>query len=224
MTHRVTDQLDRLRAIIRRLDSVLVAYSGGVDSALVAAVAHEQLGDRALACIGVSPSYHERERRDAISLLNALGAPYRLVDPREHHTDAAYAANSSDRCYFCKAPLFAVLKQIASAEGWAAVADGTHLDDVGDHAHGMRAAAAEREVRSPLLEARLTKSDVRDLARALGLRAWNKPAVACLASRVPHGTPITPALLHQIERAEDVLAAIGFEEYRVRHHGELARI
>jgi uncharacterized protein len=217
-----TSSLNRLREIIRRLQSVLVAYSGGVDSALVMAVASEQLGQRALACIGVSPSYPGREQRAAIRTLKTIGASYRLVEPHEQ-TMSGYVANADDRCYFCKSALFGELRQIAASEGWNAIVDGTHLDDVGDHRHGMQA-AAERGVVSPLLEAKLSKLQVRLLARRLGLEVWDKPAMACLASRVPHGTAITPALLEQIEAAEDVLADLGFDQFRVRHHGETARI
>jgi uncharacterized protein len=222
MSRAADEGLERLRSIIRAMRSALVAYSGGVDSALVMAVAHEQLGERALACIGVSPSYPARERAAATALAEALGAAYRIIEPGEHR-DERYAANSTDRCYFCKTALFAALRGIAQDEGWDAVLDGAHLDDVIDHAHGIRA-ASERGVRSPLVEARLTKRDVRELARAMNLPVWDKPAMACLASRVPHGTAITPALLRQIEAAEDALAELGFREFRVRHHGEVARI
>jgi len=218
----VDQQLAELRRIIAGLRSCLVAFSGGVDSALVLAVAHEQLGDRALACIGVSPSFPARERDAAVRLAEQLHANYRLIEPGEH-LSPDYVANSHDRCYFCKTSLFDRLQAIAAAEDWGAVVDGTHRDDVGDHVHGMRA-AAERGVRSPLLEARLDKPAVRELARAMNLPVWDKPAMACLASRVPHGTPVTPALLRQIESAEDVLAAHGLRQFRVRHHGEVARI
>jgi uncharacterized protein len=215
-------QLAKLRSIVHGLGSCLVAFSGGVDSAVVLAVAHEQLPGRALACIGVSPSVPARERAAAIEFARSIDADYRLIEPAEH-LRPDYARNANDRCYFCKAALFDRLRALAAEEGWNTIIDGTHLDDVGDHEHGMRA-AAERAIRSPLLEARLDKRSVRALANTLNLRVWDKPAMACLASRVPHGTPVTPALLHQIERAEDVLAAHGFRQFRVRHHGELARM
>jgi uncharacterized protein len=215
-------KLDALRAILRSFESVLVAYSGGVDSALVMAVAHEQLGARALACIGVSPSYPTREMRGAVKVAEEAGIPYRLVDTEEY-LDPNYAANPTNRCYFCKSELHDQLHALAQAEGWQAVVDGNNADDVGDYRPGMQA-ARERGVRSPLLEAGITKAEVRALAQALGLPVWDKPAMACLSSRVPHGTPITPALLRQIEAAEDVLVDLGFTQFRVRHHGEIARV
>lgn len=215
-------KLQHLRAIMHECGSALVAYSGGVDSALVMAVAHRELGDKALACIGVSPSYPTREMRDAVKLAELLGVPYRLVNTEEH-LDANYAANPTNRCYFCKSELHNRLKEVAQAEGWAVVLDGNNSSDLGDHRPGM-AAARERGVRSPLIEAGLTKPEVRELAQHLGLPVWDKPAMACLSSRVPHGTAITPALLRQIEQAEDVLVDLGFRQFRVRHHNEIARI
>jgi uncharacterized protein len=222
MNNNLSTKLDRLRSTLRSLGSVLVAYSGGVDSALVMTVAHQELGQRALACIGVSPSYPTREMRAAIQLAEDLGVTYRLIDTAETR-DPGYAANLADRCYFCKTELHDQLQAIAQAEGWAAVADGANASDLGDYRPGM-VAAREHGVRSPLLEAGITKAEVRALAQALGLPVWDKPAMACLSSRVPHGTPITPELLRQIESAEDTLVALGFRQFRVRHHGDIARI
>ncbi len=222
MTPELERKHRRLREILRECGSVLVAYSGGVDSALVMLVAHQELGGRMLACIGVSPSYPVREMRQAIELAEELGVPYRLVNTQEH-LDPNYAANPANRCYFCKSELHDRLLAIARAEGWQAVVDGTNASDLGDDRPGILA-ARERGVRSPLAEAGLTKAEVRELARHLGLPVWDKPAMACLSSRVPHGTPITPELLRQIEAAEDVLVALGFRQFRVRHHGEIARI
>jgi pyridinium-3,5-biscarboxylic acid mononucleotide sulfurtransferase len=219
-------KLSRLRTILREYQSVLIAYSGGVDSALVIAVAFEELRERALACIGVSPSYPQRELRDAIALAEQIGVPYRLVQTQEH-LDSRYLANGDDRCYFCKSELHQRLSEIAKGAGgeerWNVVADGVHLDDRSDHQHGM-AAAKDRDVRSPLLEAGFTKTDVRLVARHLGLPVWDKPAMACLASRVPRGLAVSPELLAQIEKAEDLLAGLGFRQFRVRHHGDIARI
>ena len=215
-------KLDRLRSLIRSFGSALVAYSGGVDSALVMAIAHEQLGGRSLACIGVSPSYPTREMRDAVALAESLAIPFRLVDTREH-LDARYAANPADRCYFCKSELHDQLCRIADAEGWAIVADGNNASDAAGDRPGM-SAAREHGVRSPLLESAISKPEVRAIAQSLHLPMWDKPAMACLSSRVPTGTPITPQLLRQIEAAEDVLASLGFRQFRVRHHGDVARI
>ncbi len=215
-------KLAALRTILAGFESVLVAYSGGVDSALVMAVAYEQLGERALACIGVSPSYPTREMRDAVKLAEEAGIPYRLVNTMEY-LDPNYAANPTNRCYFCKSELHDKLHELADAEKWHQVVDGNNASDVGDFRPGMQA-ARERGVRSPLLEAKITKAEVRAIAQHLGLPVWDKPAMACLSSRVPHGTAITPELLRQIEDAEDVLVALGFAQFRVRHHNEIARI
>lgn len=218
----VAARLAAMQDWIARFPSAIVAYSGGVDSALVAAVAHRALGDRALACIGVSPSYPEREMRDAVALAERLGVPYRLV-PTDEHLDPSYAANPANRCYYCKTHLYGHLAALADAEGWAVIFDGTHADDLGDDRPG-RLAAAERGVRSPLAELGLGKPLVRALARLLDLPVWDKPAMACLSSRVPHGVSITPEILRQVERAEDHLVALGFTQFRVRHHAEIARI
>lgn len=207
---------------LRPFGSALVAYSGGVDSAVVLALARHAFGDRALACIGISPSYPERERRDAIALVESLGARYRLIETDEHE-DPRYRANPTNRCYYCKTHLYDRLSQVARCDAFAVILDGTQKDDLRDHRPG-RAAAQENGVRSPLAELGLGKREVRALARHLGLTVWDKPAMACLSSRVPHGTPVTPELLARIESAESVLAGLGFRQFRVRHHGEIARI
>lgn len=222
LTPALLDKLNQMRIIMHECGSVLVAYSGGVDSALVMAVAYHELGDKALACIGISPSYPVREMRDAVKLAEALGVPYRLVNTEEY-LDPNYAANPNNRCYFCKSELHNQLKSILVTEGWGVVLDGNNASDVGDYRPGMQA-ARERGVRSPLLEANIAKAEVRALAHHLGLPVWDKPAMACLSSRVPHGTPITPELLRQIEAAEDVLVELGFRQFRVRHHNEIARL
>ena len=216
---------------MRAYGAVIVAYSGGVDSAVVMAVAYQELGGRsasagngsgALACIGVSPSYPAREMRDAVALADEIGVPYRLVETEEY-LDPNYAANPNNRCYFCKSELHNRLHEILLQEDWGIVCDGTNASDMGDDRPGM-VAARERGVRSPLLEAGITKPEVRAIARHLGLPVWDKPAMACLSSRVPHGTPIDPQLLRQIEAAEDVLVALSLRQFRVRHHGEIARL
>ncbi len=218
----LTLKLDRLRSSLRELSPLIVAYSGGVDSAVVLAVAVQELGDRVLACIGVSPSYPQREMTDAIELAKSMGAAVRTIDTEEH-LDPRYAANPANRCYYCKTHLHDRLQDIAAAEGFRTVVDGNNAsDDTGDRP-GMTA-AAEHGVRSPLRDAGLTKADVREIARQMNLRVWDKPAMACLSSRVPTGIAITPQLLQKVEEAEDVLAKLGFRQFRVRHHGQVARI
>ena len=213
---------ERLQAIFKKLDRVLVAFSGGVDSSLALKVALDTLGpERVLGVIAVSPSLESEEQAAALALLDTIGVPYQRVATNEVN-DLRYAANPVNRCYFCKTHLFDALFDIAQ-ERQMVVVDGLNYDDTGDHRPGHQA-GLERGVRSPLQEAELTKADVRRLARHLGLPNWSKPAMACLSSRVPYGTAITPKVLSQIGRAERALRVLGLEQLRVRHHDTVARI
>ena len=222
LTIELAHKLDHLRQILRSFGKTLIAYSGGVDSALVAVIAAQELRESALACIGVSPSFPQRELRQAIELAQQMKITYRLVQTHEQD-DPRYLANQGNRCFFCRMELFSRLREIAIAQRWQSIADGVHLDDAQDHRNGI-AAARENGVRSPLSEAQLNKQEVRELARHLGLSTWDKPAMACLASRVPQGTIIQPQILRRIEAAEDCLAELGFRQFRVRDHGTIARI
>jgi uncharacterized protein len=215
------ERLALLRDWLAARADVIVAYSGGVDSSLLLAVAHAQLGPRALGVIGVSDSYARRELELALAQAARLGARVDTVRTGEL-ADPAFAANDSDRCYHCKTELYTRLAEVAARRG-GVVVDGTIADDLADWRPGRRA-AAEHGVRSPLAELGFTKADVRAAAELLGLESATKPASPCLASRIPYGTPVTRANLSQVERAEALLRAHGFAELRVRHHGEIARI
>ncbi|MFN2488325.1 MAG: ATP-dependent sacrificial sulfur transferase LarE [Actinomycetota bacterium] len=212
---------DALERALRELARVLVAYSGGVDSAFLAATAHAVLRADALAVTAASPSLAERELRDAIELARARGWNHRVVRTDELRREE-YARNSADRCYWCKVELFEVLRPTARSLG-AAVCVGTNVDDLGDYRPGLRA-ASENDVHAPLAEAGLTKVDVRSLSAELGLPTADKPASPCLASRFAYGVRVTEEGLRRIERAEEALRALGFRVFRVRDHGDLARI
>lgn len=214
--------LTALEAAIARHPSALVAYSGGVDSALVAVVAHRLLGERMLAVTSIAASVAPSERAAAIALAEHVGFAHRLIATRELD-NPAYAANGADRCYHCKSTLYGELAALARAEGFAVILNGTNRDDLGDYRPGLQA-ATEHSVASPFLEVGMTKDQVRAVARHLGLSVWDKPAAACLASRLPYGTAVTLEVLDQVARAELVLAQSGFLGARVRHHGDLARI
>lgn len=212
----------RLAAVVAPLERMIVAFSGGVDSTLVLAVAVQEKGDRVLAVTGVSPSLAAAELADARALAARIGARHREAATFEH-LDPRYVANAGDRCYHCKSDLYARLEAIRRAEGYAAILDGTNLDDLGDTRPGLRA-AEEGGVRHPLIEAGLDKAAVRRLSRYLGLPSWDKPEMACLASRLPVGTPVSIARLRRAEAAEAALRALGFRQVRVRDHGEIGRI
>jgi uncharacterized protein len=207
---------------IRPLGSALVAFSGGIDSALVLAVASERNEASTVALTAVSPSLAAHELQSAQAFARSLGVRHILVETRELD-DPDYAKNPANRCYFCKRELYARCFEIAASLGFDQVLDGFNADDERDHRPG-RQAAIERKVRSPLAEAGLTKVAVREAARALGLPIWDKPSSPCLSSRLPYGTPVTIERLAQIEAAEAAMRALGFHEFRVRHLGEVARI
>lgn len=214
--------LDALRDRLRELAPVVVAFSGGADSSFLAWVAHDTLGpDGALAVTAVSPSLPGRERVECADLAAEWGLRWREVETDELE-QAAYRRNDGDRCYWCKDALMRAMAPLAEAEG-AVVALGVNLDDLGDHRPGQRAAAESGAV-FPLVEAGFTKAMVREASRQLGLRTWDKPAAACLASRLPYGTTVSVEVLGRVERAEASLRRLGFAELRVRHYGDTARI
>ncbi len=214
--------LDGLRVRLRALGRVVVAFSGGADSAFLAWVTHDTLGpDRSLAVTAVSPSLPEAERADCAELAGEWGLRWREVETDEM-ADAAYARNDGDRCYWCKDALLRAVGPVAEAMV-ATVVLGVNLDDLGEHRPGQRA-AAERGAEFPLVDAGFTKADVRSWSQRLALRTWDKPAAACLASRLPYGTPVTLQRLATVERAEAGLRRLGFAEARVRHYDDTARL
>ena len=215
-------RLDGARRLVRDLGSVLVAYSGGVDSTLLLRLAMDELEEGAVGVLASSAAYPESEQSAARELARAMGA--RLVEVTTGEVELeAYARNHPDRCFHCKEELFDTLEPVRAELGLAHLAYGATADDAGDHRPG-HASAVRRGVRFPLLEAGMAKAEIRAAARALGLPNWNKPSFACLSSRIPHGTPVTVAALRQIEAAEAAVKALGFAQVRVRHHGEVARI
>ncbi|NIV94880.1 ATP-dependent sacrificial sulfur transferase LarE [candidate division KSB1 bacterium] len=218
----LTVKYETLKFVLARYESLIVAFSGGVDSALVLKVAYEVLGPKVLAVTADSPSVPRREIAEAQRLAKSIGARH-LVMATEEIRNANYVANPANRCYFCKSELYSKLAEIARREEIRYVANGTNVDDLGDYRPGLQA-AAEYQVASPLREAGLTKADVRTLAKRLHLEIWDKPASPCLSSRIPYGMEVTPQKLTAIEAAESSLRDLGLVELRVRHFGKKARI
>lgn len=222
MTDPLQGKLDRLRQVISDMQSVLVAFSGGIDSTVVLKVAHEQLGARALGITAVSPTFPAIELDGAKQVAAEIGARHELVQTDQLDIPA-FVQNDAARCFHCKTDLYQLLDGLREPRASRWIADGTNLDDLGDDRPGITA-AREWNVRSPLVEAALSKADVRALAQTLGLSNWDKPAAACLSSRIPRGIPITIDNLRRVEQAEAILQAEGLRHVRVREHGEIARI
>lgn len=216
------DKLNHLKTILRDMGSVLVAFSGGVDSTFLLKVAFDTLGGKAAALTALSPTYPEREFQEAKDLARRIGARHIIVKSNELLIPN-FADNTDKRCYYCKSELFEICNEKAKELGFVSVADGSNIDDLGDYRPG-REAAKKLGVRSPLVEAGLSKPEIRELSCIIGLETWGKPSFACLSSRFPYGTKITEERLDRVEKCEDILRNLGFSQFRVRYHHEIARI
>jgi len=215
-------KISALRASLHQMGRVLVAYSGGVDSAYLAWTAHEALGKNMLAVIADSPSLARTHLADAVAFAKEQGIPLETILTSELDRPA-YTRNDDQRCFHCKDELFGLMEELRLARGFDTIAYGVNLDDQGDFRPGQKA-AQQHHVAAPLLEARLTKQEIRELARQAGLRIWDKPASACLSSRIEYGRPVTREALNVVEQGEDAIRALGFRQFRVRHHGDIVRI